>query len=135
LFVNNSLSRAQMIAYLNNMSDIERIINRISGNIANPNELIALKHALEVVPKIKETLENTSDNITVKWLHEGLRPHLEVVELIGKSIIEQPSTGVGEGGVIRPDFSEEMDSLRSISKNAKQYLANLERAEQEKNRH
>ena len=131
-FVNNSLSRAQTIAYLNNMSDIERIINRISGNIANPNELIALKHALEVVPKIKETLENTSDNIAVKWLHEGLRPHLEVVELIGKSIIEQPSTGVGEGGVIRPDFSEEMDSLRSISKNAKQYLANLERAEQEK---
>jgi DNA mismatch repair protein MutS len=52
--------------------------------------------------------------------------------LINQAILEEPTTTLGEGGVIKPGFSEELDNLRSISKNAKQYLANLERAEQEK---
>ena len=54
------------------------------------------------------------------------------MELINQSIVEEPTTNIGEGGVIKPGFSEELDNLRLVSKNAKQYLANLERAEQEK---
>ena len=38
-----SLARAQTIAFLTNIADLERIINRITGNLAVPNELIALK--------------------------------------------------------------------------------------------
>ncbi|MDD5288736.1 MAG: DNA mismatch repair protein MutS [Dehalococcoidales bacterium] len=127
-FVGNSLPRAQTIAFLNNMADIGRIINRIASNIANPNELIALQRALETVPKLKETLESSA----IDWLKNELKPQTEVIELIGQAIVPEPSTGVGEGGVIKPGFSEELDNLRSVSKNAKQYLANLERTEQEK---
>jgi len=47
-------------------------------------------------------------------------------------MLEEPTTPLGEGGVIKPGFSEELDNLRSVSKNAKQFLANLERSEQEK---
>ena len=52
--------------------------------------------------------------------------------MIEKSILDEPTTPLGEGGVIKPGFSEELDTLRSVSKNAKQFLANLERSEQEK---
>jgi len=127
-FAGNSLSRAQTIASFNNMADIERIINRVASSITNPNELIALQHALETVPKLKETLANS----TIDWLKDELKPQPEVIELISQAIVTEPSTGVGDGGVIKPGFSEELDNLRSVSKNAKQYLANLECDEQEK---
>ncbi|MBN1643604.1 MAG: DNA mismatch repair protein MutS [Dehalococcoidales bacterium] len=124
-FVNNSLARARTIASLNNLADIERIINRIASGIANPNELIALQKALETVPELKETLANSAIELELK-------PQPEVIDLIGQAIVAEPSTGVGEGGVIKAGFSGELDNLRSVSKNARQYLANLERAEQEK---
>ena len=131
-FTGNSLARAQTIAFLTNIADLERIINRISGNLANPNELVALKRTLSLIPKMKEALENTPDSAGIGWLKDELKPQPEVVELINQAIVEEPTTTLGEGGVIKQGFSEELDNLRSVSKNAKQYLANLERAEQEK---
>jgi DNA mismatch repair protein MutS len=124
-FVKNSLPRVQTIEFLNNMADIERIINRIASNIANPNELIALQKALEIVPKLKETLAKSA-------IEMELKPQPEIIGLITQALNAEPTTGVGEGGVIKAGFSEELDNLRLISKNARQYLASLERTEQEK---
>ncbi|MGP8080591.1 MAG: DNA mismatch repair protein MutS [Dehalococcoidales bacterium] len=131
-FFDNSLARAQTIAFLNNIADLERIINRITGNLAGPNELVALKRTLAIIPKMKEALENTQNSAAIVWLKDELRSQPEVVELINQAIVEEPTTTLGEGSVIKQGFSEELDNLRSVSKNAKQYLANLERAEQEK---
>ena len=131
-FVENTAARTQIFAYLSNVSDLERIINRVSGNLAGPNELVALQRTLSVIPKMRETLENAPNPEGIAWLKNELKPQPEIVELINQSILEEPTTTLGEGGVIKPGFSEELDNLRSVSKNAKQYLANLERSEQEK---
>jgi DNA mismatch repair protein MutS len=131
-FVENTLARAQTFSYLSNVVDLERVINRVAGNTAGPRELVALKRTLSLIPKMRETLENTPNPDGIAWLKNELKPQPEIVELIEQSILDEPTTTLGEGGVIKPGFSEELDSLRSISKNAKQYLANLERAEQEK---
>ncbi len=131
-FTENSLARAQTIAFLTNIADLERIINRITGNLAVPNELIALKRTLTVIPKLKEALGNNATGSAIDWLKDELKPQPEVIELINQAIVEEPTTTIGEGGAIKSGFSEELDNLRSISKNAKQYLANLERTEQEK---
>ena len=45
---------------------------------------------------------------------------------------DDPPVSLDEGGVIRPGFSADLDQLRSASKDAKQYLANLERQERER---
>jgi DNA mismatch repair protein MutS len=131
-FTENALARAQTIAFLTNIADLERIINRITGNLAGPNELVALKRTLSIIPKLKETLENTANGAAIAWLKDELKPQPDTVEFINQAIVEEPTTTLGEGGVIKEDFSEELDNLRSVSKNAKQYLANLERTEQEK---
>ena len=80
-FTDNSLARAQTISFLTNIADLERIINRISGNLANPNELVALKRTLSLIPKMKEALENTPDSTVIAWLKDELKPQPEVVEL------------------------------------------------------
>ena len=131
-FHKNTLARNQTIALLDKTADLERLINRVRGGIAAPRELVALRRSLEVIPKLIEIIEHGSSNSPINWLKEELKPRQDVVDLISEAIEEQPSPNLGEGGVVRPGFSEELDSLRLASKSAKQYLANLESQEREK---
>jgi DNA mismatch repair protein MutS len=124
-FAANTLPRSQTISLLAEVADLERLINRVKGGIAAPRELIALRRSLEVIPKLRQVLE------PIDWLREELKPCPQVVDLISQAIVESPGT-LDEGGVVKPGFSEELDNLRQTSKNARQYLADLERKEREK---
>lgn len=124
-FVENSLSRSQTISLLDNIADLERLINRVISNNALPRELISLRRSLALIPELKKVVSNEA-------LSSGIKPCPDVIALIEKAIEEEPSSILGEGGVIRTGFSEELDTIRSSSKNARQYLANLEKQEREK---
>jgi DNA mismatch repair protein MutS len=124
-FAENTLPRHQTISLLGEVADIERLINRIKSGIALPRELIALRRSLEVVPELQKALA------PIAWLKDELKYCPEVIALISQAIVESPGA-LDEGGVIKQGFSEELDKLRLSSKNARQYLADLERKEREK---
>ena len=128
-FSDNTLSRNQTISLLGDTADLERLINRVRSNMATPRELISLKHSLEIIPRLMAVIEAGEG---IAWLKDELKPRQDVVDLIDEAIVETPPSGLEEGGVIKPGFSEELDKLRLTTKNAKQYLANLERQEREK---
>lgn len=127
-FYNGSLIRSKVISLLKEIADIERIINRIKGNIASPRELIALKRSLDLIPQLIEALKSNP----LTWLTEDLRPQLDIVKLLSTSIVEQPPANLNEGGIIKPGFSPELDDLRTKASTSKQYLANLERQERQR---
>ncbi len=127
-FAGNTMSRTQTISLLDEVADLERLINRIRGNIASPRELVALRRSLEVIPRLREALGESPIN----WLKDELKPQQDVAELISQSIVEQPPSSLDEGDVIKPGFSEELDQLRLTAKNSRQYLANLEQQERER---
>jgi len=129
-FLGNTLVRRQTISLLGEVSDIERLINRVRGNVASPRELVSLRYSLEIVPKLRECLGDGESSVA--WLRGELKPCPEFATLIAEAIVDQPPADLGEGGVIRPGFSQDLDSLRLMSKNAKQYLANLERQERQR---
>jgi DNA mismatch repair protein MutS len=131
-FVESSLARKQMVLLLGGVADLERLTNRVRGEIAIPRELVTLRHSLESIPKLREIIESDGGTGTIDWLKNELKPCPEVVDLIARAIVDEPSSTLGEGGVIRPGFSEEMDNLRMTSGNAKKYLANLELKERER---
>ncbi len=131
-FRENTLARNQTMALLGKMADLERLMNRIRSNIANPREVVALRRGLEVIPGMIEIIEQGSSNSPINWLKEELKPRQDVVGLIAEAIVDEPPAGLGEGEAIRKGFSDELDSLRLASRSARQYLANLEREEQEK---
>jgi len=131
-FFRNTLPRNQTIALLNKTADLERLINRVRSSIANPRELVALRHSLELIPELIEIVEGGSSNSPINWLKEELKPRQDVIDLISEAVADEPSTSPGDGNVIRKGFSEELDNLRLVSGNARQYLANMERQEQEK---
>lgn len=131
-FFENTLPRNGIISLLDKTSDIERLINRIKSNIANPRELVSLKKGLEIIPELAKVIEGGISNDAIDWLKSELRPRQDVVDLVTEAIMDEPATNPGDGDVIRQGFSEELDNLRNISRNARQYLANLEKEEQEK---
>jgi DNA mismatch repair protein MutS len=143
-FLGHSLERHKIVDMLKDVTDLERLINRVRGEIAIPREMVALKHSLEAVPKLKEILghpehsegsrggDGKETTGVIAALTTELKPCNEAIDLIAKAIEEEPSSTVGEGGVIKPGFSEELDSLREVSGNAKKYLANLELKERER---
>ena len=59
-------------------------------------------------------------------------PLTDLCSLIGEAIVEDPPFAVKEGGIIRPGFSEEADTLRSASTDGKKWLAELEAEEKER---
>jgi len=128
-FCDNTLARSQTISSLGEVADLERLINRVKGGIASPRELVALRRTLEVIPKLRQMFGGDSP---IGWLGEGLKPCQDIVDLIARAIVEQPPAGLDGGGVVRQGFSPELDDLRQKSKEAKQYLANLERQERER---
>ncbi|MDP2916889.1 MAG: DNA mismatch repair protein MutS, partial [Dehalococcoidia bacterium] len=124
-FHGNTLPRARTIVLLADVADLERLINRVRGNIASPRELVTLKRSLEAIPKLKEVLDTTP----VEWLKSRIKPQPDVVELISHAVVEQPPASLEDGGVIKQGLSEELDNLRLIATSSKQYLADLEKRE------
>lgn len=131
-FYDQTLARNQTATLLDQVADLERLINRVRGGVVIPRELISLKHSLEVVPKLVEVFSSSQYGDTIAWLKDEMKPREDVVELIDDALEDPQQTALGEGGVVRKGFDEELDKLRLASSSAKQYLANLEREEREK---
>ncbi|MFP3974798.1 MAG: DNA mismatch repair protein MutS [Chloroflexota bacterium] len=129
-FADNTARRTECTNALKSLADMERLINRVRSGLAIPRELGQLRHSLEAVPQLKGVVEEEASPLG--WLSSELKSCEEVVDLISRAIADEGWGGVGEGEVIKPGFSSELDELRSTSKNAKQYLADVERKERER---
>ena len=128
-FHNDTIARGKAISLLHQIGDLERLVNRVRGGHANPRELVTLRHNVEIIPQIKAVL---AEGGTPEWLVAKLQTCDEVVALISQAVADDAPATLDDGGVIKPGFSPELDQLRSASKDAKQYLANLERQERER---
>jgi DNA mismatch repair protein MutS len=124
------MARSQVINRLGGIADLERLINRVRSGIAIPREVATLRRSLELLPGLKRELENDDKDIAA--LCGELKPRQDVVDLITEAVVDEPSSSFGEGDVIRPGFSDELDGLKNTSRNARQYLAGLENRERER---
>ncbi|MCH7552929.1 MAG: DNA mismatch repair protein MutS [Chloroflexi bacterium] len=113
------------------IADLERLINRISSGIAGPREVVALRHSLELVPELFDVLAQGQSG-PLGSLLEGLHPCTETADLIRDAIADDPPASASDGNVMRPGFDTDLDTLRDSSRDARSYLANLERQERER---
>jgi len=125
------LERDTLRELLEGVSDIERLNARLALGRANPRELVALKESLERVPEIRERLLSFGSDLLQK-IAQGLDPLEEVVQKIGERIVDDPPATVTEGGIIRDGYHQELDELRSISREGKGWIAKLEAEERKR---
>ncbi len=126
----SGIRRERMAELLGGMSDLERLVNRVTAGTAMPREVVSLRRSLEAVPALVALLEEGGD--AVAGLRESLHPCEDVVAVIAEAVNDDAGTAIGHGGVVRPGFSPELDNLRSASRDAKEYIAGLERQERER---
>jgi DNA mismatch repair protein MutS len=123
--------RLGMASLLGPMPDLERLTSRVSAGLASPREVVALGQGLELVGQVKGLLE-AREAMPAGVAPGQLDPNPELVELVRRAIAPDPPATLAEGGVIRDGFSPELDGLKASVKEARRYIAGLERAERER---
>ena len=116
---------------LRRIGDIERIIARIALKTARPRDLCQLRETFNVLPQLKSQIEQL-DSPRIQVLLDQLGNYPELTTLLNSAIVESPPVLIRDGGVIAPDYDQELDELRGISENAGQYLIDLETRERER---
>jgi len=126
----NKLLRKNLLNEIKEIGDLERLISKACTGRANPRDIIGLKSSLKKIPTIKNYLTST-DVKTLSQIGENLASLDKLVEKIESSIVDSPPLSVADGGVIKRNFSPELDELRDISLNSKDWIANLQKTERE----
>jgi DNA mismatch repair protein MutS len=131
-FFESAVRRGRLSALLAKMPDLERLLGRISAGLAAPREVVSLRRGLELVPSLRQAIADDREEAPEAIeLLARLHPCQETAALIERAIEDDPAASFEEGGVIRAGFSPELDSLRSVARDARQYLADLERRERQ----
>ena len=131
-FHRSAVRRSRVTAVLQKIADIERLINKVSASAATPRDVVSLGRSLAAAPEIWDILGEDEDASKVAWLTDGVQDASETVDLIARAITDDPPLSVGDGGVIRQGFSDDLDGLRNSSREAQDYIASLEKTERER---
>jgi len=130
-FVRELFLRHDLRNLLNGIRDVERIVGRIGFGSANARDLVALRRALERIPRIKGLLAGAKSE-RLKALNEELDELRDVAELIRRAIVEEPPFLVKEGGLIKQGYNAELDGLRRVAAEGREWLADFEAKERER---
>ena len=131
-FHRSAVRRSRVTAVLQTISDVERLINKVSASAASPRDVVSLGRSLAAAPKIWSILGEDEDAPNVAWLTNGVQDASQTVDLINRALTDDPPLNVGDGGVIRQGFSDDLDRLRNSSREAQDYIASLEKTERER---
>src|SRR6266481_3900016 len=129
--VKDFIAREELRRALEGVLDIERLLSRVTLETANPRDLLALNTSLNRIPQIKSALRRLS-SARLAELHGLLDDLADLRERIERTIVPEPPLTLADGGVIQPDVDPELNELRNLSRNNKQYIAQIEDRERKR---
>ncbi len=124
----NFLTKDELREHLMHVYDLERLSARVAYGNANPRDILRLVKTLEHAPTILEIFRGCE---RYRDLHD-VDPCRELYAMLDGAIVEEPPLHLKEGGVFVEGYHEELDSLRAISKDGKQWILGLEAKERER---
>jgi DNA mismatch repair protein MutS len=116
---------------LKTIQDIERLSSRIYLGHANGRDLVALKNSVRDLPSLQENLKPFEAPV-IKAFTSKIETFDELFRLLESSIVESPPLTVKEGGIIKPNYDQELDGLREIGREGKGWILKLEAEERKK---
>jgi DNA mismatch repair protein MutS len=123
----HSQERAELFAAFESVHDLERLSARVRACFASAYELLALGQGLETIPRVRAVLQRDSRRFGALL---GNLPLCEAAAgLIRKAIPDELSRRSTQTGIIREGYSEELDQLRNMLRDGKNYLAEMEQRE------
>ena len=125
------ISSTDLRKQLTEVYDLERLVGRISYENANPRDLLQLKKSLENIPSITKIINNLNLNESFD-LNTNFEKYKEIYKLINASISNDAPYTIKDGNVIKKGYSQELDELKSINLDSKNYILSLEAKEKER---
>jgi DNA mismatch repair protein MutS len=120
-----TIARSEIRKLLGSVLDLERLLAKLTLGTAGPRELLALGRSLALVPKLKQ-LSGEFRSARLAELQGGLDEVPEVRDRVLTAISDEPPVNLADGGTIRTGYHAGLDELRDISRNSRQYIAQIE---------
>src|SRR5580692_7018242 len=129
--VNETVPREELRQALDGILDLERLLSRVTLETANPRDVLALAASLRKIPGLRVALARFATE-RLKTLHRSLDELGDLRERIEKTIVPEPPISLVDGGAIQSGVDKELDELRDLSRNSKQFLAQIEQRERQR---
>jgi DNA mismatch repair protein MutS len=126
-----TILRAELRIQLGGVLDIERLLAKVTLGTAGPRELLALGRSIEKIPLVKRCFD-TQQAARLRSLHDRLDELADVTNLILEAIADEPPMNIADGGTIRAGCNADLDELRDLSLNGRQYIAQIEARERQR---
>ena len=131
--IGSMMSREDLRRSMEGVLDVERLLSRVTLETANPRDVLALAASLRKLPGIRATLERfAAESGRLAELHTAMDELRDVSDRIEATIIPEPPLTFADGGVICRGLDPDLDELRELSHNSKQYLAQVEERERKR---
>jgi len=121
----SGLERSTLRTRLGTIGDLQRLANRALTGAIGPRELVALRTSLDALPGLREfqSIMPNPDSI----------PNLQdLADLLTTAVEDEPPAVLGRGSTVRSGFSDELDDYQRRAREARAWIANLERNERER---
>lgn len=128
ILVNDPMLWKNVLQELKQISDLERLISKVSVGRASPRDLLALKKALRHTAPIQQYLEESKHELLIK-LSQQLYGCEYLVEKLEKTLQENPPLVTSQGGLIKKGVNPELDEIRELAYAGKDYLIQLQQKE------
>jgi DNA mismatch repair protein MutS len=116
---------------LREIGDLERLISKVAVGKVNPKEVMHLRRTLLQIQPIKDLLQEKT-LVSLKKMMDQLNACETLIQLIENTLTDEPAGQIGKGAVIRTGFNRDLDDLREISYNGKDYLEQLQERESQR---
>jgi DNA mismatch repair protein MutS len=115
--------REEMRAALKGISDLERLTNRLLIGKAGPRDLIGLRESLAIIPQIQQLIEPIP---ALAALIKTMHTCDDVIDHTTRALTDDPPAVLNTIGTIRPGYAQELDDILNATREAREWIANLE---------
>ncbi|MFL2571333.1 MAG: DNA mismatch repair protein MutS [Parvicellaceae bacterium] len=130
-FVEQHQSLENVVEMLSKIGDLERMVSRLAALKISPRELSQLNFSLKSIIPIKEYCK-AANSTHLNAISAHIHDCKVAIDELTKTLFESAPAVVGKGETILPGVSKELDELRTISKEGKGYLIDMQQREIEK---
>ncbi|MGC9452039.1 MAG: DNA mismatch repair protein MutS [Oceanipulchritudo sp.] len=122
---------SELQEYLRGVRDLPRILGRLRNGLRNPREPGAIRQTLHQLPHIHAVIESF-DSPQLSELSANLGNYPDLLDLLDRALNDSLPTQIQDGDFIADGFDEELDRLRGLTRNSRQWIADFETAEIER---
>lgn len=129
--VDSPAIRARLRTALGSIRDLDRLATKLGSARAGPREVLALASSIRELPALSEAVGALESDV-LSELGDRMDLLEDVEARIGEAIAPDAPAALGEGGVVRRGFNEELDELRDMRDGARDFIASLQAQERER---